>query len=134
MVTDANDCPNLLSYGVTLRMGVLLPKTPNDMVVEGENMPHFSKMSGDKMKAPNGPSNVFQILGDIWKWQQAVHSQCDNPELAFPFRTTTPSENTALMTVMSKQAKPVHAHAFLVQNTSWSGPPAPSTHVHKLPQ
>ena len=35
---------------------------------------------------------------------------------------------------MSKQAKPVHAHAFPMQNTSWSGPPAPSAHVHKLPQ
>ena len=32
---------------------------------------------------------------------------------------------------MSKQAKPVHAHTFPVQNSSWSGPPAPSAHVHK---
>ena len=42
-------------------------KLPKDMVIEGENVPYFSKMSGDKMRAPNGPSNVFQILGDIWK-------------------------------------------------------------------
>ena len=55
IVTDANDCPNLLSHGDTF------------MVIEGENVPHFSKMNGDKMRAPNGPSNVFQILGDIWK-------------------------------------------------------------------
>ena len=91
-------------------------------------------MSGDKMRAPNGPSNVFQILGDIQKQQQAVHSQCKNPELASPFRTTTPSKNTAPMTMMSKQAKPVHAHTFPMQNTSWSGPPASSAHVHKLVQ
>ena len=104
------------------------------MIIEGKNVPYFSKMSGDKMRAPNGTSNVFQILGDIWKWQQAVHSQCKNPELASPFRTTTPSENTAPMTLMSKQAKPVHVHTFPVQNTSWSGPPAPSAHVHKLSQ
>ena len=64
---DANDCPNLLSHGATFRMGVLLPNYPKDMVVEEENVPHFSKLSGDKMKAPNSPSNVFQILGDIWK-------------------------------------------------------------------
>ena len=32
------------------------------------------------------------------------------------------------------QAKPVHAHTFSVQNTSWGGPPAPSGHVHKPPQ
>ena len=75
--------------------------------------------------------NVFQILGDIQK-QQAVHSQCKNPVLASPFRTTTPSKNTAPMTAMSKQAKPVHAHTFLMQNTSLSGPPAPGAHVHQL--
>ena len=79
IVTDASDCPNLLSHGTTFRMGVLLPNYPKDMVIEGENVPHFSKMSGDKMEAPNGPSNVFQILGDIRKQQQAVHSQCKNP-------------------------------------------------------
>ena len=134
VVTDANDCPNLFSHGATFRMGVLLPNYPKDMVVEGENVPHFSKMSGDKMRAPNGPSNVFQILGDIQKWQQAVHSQCENPELASPFRTTTPFKNTAPMTAMSKQANPVHAHTFSVQNTSWSGSPAPGAHVHKPPQ
>ena len=67
IVTDANDCPNLLSYGVTFRMGVLLPNYPKDMVIEGENVPHFRKISGVKMRAPNGPSDVFQILGDIQK-------------------------------------------------------------------
>ena len=28
LVTDANDCPNLLSHGATFRMDVLLPITP----------------------------------------------------------------------------------------------------------
>ena len=65
MVTYANGCPYLLSHGATFRMGVLLPNYPTDMVIEGENVPHLSKMSGDKMRPPNGPSNVFQILGDI---------------------------------------------------------------------
>ena len=67
IVTDANDCPNLLSHGAIFRMGVLLPNYPRNMVIEGENVPNFSEMSGDKMRAPNGTSNVFQILGDIWK-------------------------------------------------------------------
>ena len=102
VVTDANDCPNLLSHGATFRMGVLLPNYPKDMVVEGENVLHFSKMSGDKMRAPIGPSNVFQILGDIQEQQQAVQSQCKNPELASPFKTTTPSENPTLMTAVGK--------------------------------
>ena len=38
------------------------------------------------------------------------------------------------MRATSKQAKPVHAHTFPVQNTSQNGPPAPSAHVHKPPQ
>ena len=52
-------------------------------------------------------------------------------EMATPFRTTTPS--TSVMTATSaKQANPVHVNALPVQNTSWSGPPAPSAQVHKL--
>ena len=29
---------------------------------------------------------------------------------------------------------PVHVHTFPVKSTSQRGPPAPSAHVHKLPQ
>ena len=47
-VTNANDCPNLLSYGVTFKMGVLIPNYPKDIVMKGKNVPHFSKMSGDR--------------------------------------------------------------------------------------
>ena len=65
IVTDANDCPNLLSDGATFRMGVLLPNYPKNIVVEGENVPHFSKMNGDKMRAPTSQSNVFQILNQL---------------------------------------------------------------------
>ena len=65
-------------------MGVLLPNNPQDIVVEGENVPHFGKMSGDKMRAPNATSNVFQILGDIQKWQQPTDSQYENPESESP--------------------------------------------------
>ena len=48
IVTDANDCPNLLSHGATFRMGVLLPNYTQDMVVQGANVPHFGKMRDDK--------------------------------------------------------------------------------------
>ena len=114
IVTDANACPNSLSHDATFRMGVLLPNYARDMVV-GENVPYFSKISSDKMRASNGPSNVFQILRDIQK------CQCKNPESASPFSTITPSK-TAQMTVTTKQANPVHAHTFPMQNTSWNGP------------
>ena len=43
IVTNANDCPNLLSHGATFRMGVLLPNYPEENVVKscGENVLNF---------------------------------------------------------------------------------------------
>ena len=73
MVTNVNVCPNLLSYGATFRMGVLIPNYPQDIMVKGDNVPHFSKMSGGNTGngtlngTLQGTSNVFQILGDICK-------------------------------------------------------------------
>ena len=139
IVTKVNDCPNLLSYGATFRMGVLLPNYPQEIVVKGDNVPHFSKMNGGKtgngtsnvmsngisyVNTGNGTangtlsstSNMFQILNDIWKRQRAVQCQYNSgttptvPEMATPFRTTTPS--APVMTAMSaKQANPVHVNA-----------------------
>ena len=140
IVTNANDCPNLLSYGATFRMGVLIPNYPKDIMVKGENVPHFSKMSGDKMRngtmngTSNGTLNVFQILGHIPKQQPTIQSQYDFspiPEITSPFRTTTPSTQ-ALTLVTAKQVNPVHVNACGMQNTSQTGPPAPCAHVHKL--
>ena len=54
IVTNANDCPNLLRHGATFRMGVLLPNYPEENVVKGEN---------SKFGTPAG--NVFQILQDL---------------------------------------------------------------------
>ena len=136
IVTNANDCVNLLSYGTTFRMGVLIPNYVKNIVVKGEYVPHFSKMSGDKKRngtvngTSNGTPNVFQILGDIQKQQLAIKSQCDSstnlivPESATPFRTTTPSA-PALTMMTAKQADPVHVNSLPMQNTSLSGPPAP---------
>ena len=82
IVINANDCPNLLSYGAT--------NYPEENVVKGDNMPNFSKMNAGKtgngtlhgmqngisyVNAENGTvngtpdsmSNMFQILNDIWK-------------------------------------------------------------------
>ena len=57
IVTNVNDCPNLLSYGATFRMGVILPNYPEENIVKGENVPNF--------KVNTGTSNVFQILQDL---------------------------------------------------------------------
>ena len=82
-VTNANDCPNLLSHGATLRMGVLLPNYLEENVVKGENgfkvMDPFDWTKGEnvlnfKFNTSTGTftgtstgtsSNVFQILQDL---------------------------------------------------------------------
>ena len=64
IVTNTNDCPNLLSHGATFRMGVLLPNYLEESVVKsacGENVQNF------KYGTYTGTSsNVFQILQDLW--------------------------------------------------------------------
>ena len=55
------------------------------------------------------------------------------PEMETPFRTTTPS-TPVMTTATAKQADPVHVNAWGMQNTSWSGPPAPGAHVRRLLQ
>ena len=65
IVTNANDCPNLLSHGATFSMGVLLPNYTKENVVKacGENVPNFSTSTST---STGTSSNVFQILQDLW--------------------------------------------------------------------
>ena len=58
IVTNVNDCPNLLSHGATFRMGVLLPNYPDENVVKGDNVPNFSKINGGR--TGNGTSHGMQ--------------------------------------------------------------------------
>ena len=66
IVTNANDCPNLLSHGATFRMGVLLPNYPEENVVKscGENVPNF-KCNTSTGTSTGTSSNVCQILQDL---------------------------------------------------------------------
>ena len=135
IVTNANDCPNLLSYGATLRMDVLLPNYPEENV-RGENVPNFKVNTSEGTSA----SNVFQILQDLQlkQYQNQYHSNTmysnlktfhtiqNMAQLATSFRTTTPS--TAMTGKMTtKQVNPVHVH----QDTSCKVPLGHCTHVHK---
>ena len=68
IVTNTNDCPNLLSHGATFRMGALLPNYLEENVVKsacGENVPNF-KYSTSTGTSTGTSSNVFQILQDLW--------------------------------------------------------------------
>ena len=140
IVTSANDGPNLLSYGATFRMGVLLPNYPEENIVKGENVPNFTSTG-----TSDGTSNVFQILQDLGlkQYQNQCHSntmlsslktfQTTNKtqmeQMAQPvasFRTTTPS--TAMTeTMTTKQVNPEHVH----QDASCKAPLGHCAHVHK---
>ena len=144
IVTNANDCPNLLSHGVTFRMGVLLPNYPEDNVVKGENVPNF-KFNTSTSTTTGTSSNVFQILQDLRlkQYQGKCHSdsmQSDSKtfhsttntftqnmaQLTTSFRTTTPSTaTTGRMT--TKQVNPVQ----VLQETSHKAHLESCMHVHQ---
>ena len=66
IVTNANECPNLLSHGATFRIGVLLPNYQEENVVKacGEYVPNF-KYHTSTGTSTGTSSNVFQILQDL---------------------------------------------------------------------
>ena len=77
VVTNTNDCPNILSHGATFRMGVLVPNYPEENIVE----------QGDQ---ETGTSNEFQILQDlrIKQYQGKSESKAHRPSTTFTTSTT----------------------------------------------
>ena len=77
IVTNANDCPNILSHGAIFRIGILVPNYPEENVVK----------LGDK---ETGISNVFQILQDlrIKQYQGKSESKTHGPSTTFMTDTT----------------------------------------------
>ena len=133
IVTNANNCPNLLSHGATFRMGVLLPNYLEENVVKGENVPNF-KFNTSTGTTTGTSSNVFQILQDLrLKQYQGSHPDSMQIEsrtshtsthstftenMANPttsFRTTTPTKtmtgrmNMAQLTTSFRTTTPTKA-------------------------
>ena len=100
IVTNANDCPNLLSHGATFRMGILLPNYPEENVVKGEKVPNF------KINTSTGLSNVFQILQDLClkQYQETGSSQPRASQTSTADMTCTTTQLTPLMTYGSTPA------------------------------
>ena len=93
IVTNATNCPNLLSHGATFRMGVLLPNYLEENVVKsacGENVPNF------KYSTSTGTSsNVFQILQDLQlKQYQENHPDSLQNESRTSHTSTTSTTGT----------------------------------------
>ena len=77
VVTNANDCPNMLSHGATFRMGVLVPNYLEENIVK----------LGDQETCT---SNVFQILQDlrIKQYQEKFESKTHRPSTTFMTSTS----------------------------------------------
>ena len=69
IVTNTNDCPNLLSHGATFRMGVLLP-----------NYPRYTSLGPAQAKCYMGTSNSYKsmcsklILDHAGEWHSVAKS------------------------------------------------------------
>ena len=84
IVTNANDCPNLLSHGATFRMNVLKPNYPRENMVKGDEVPNY------QIGKSTCTSNVFQILQDL---RLKRHSGKFEPKTYQPSTTFTTGTN-----------------------------------------
>ena len=92
IVTNANDCPNILSHGAIFRMGILVPNYPKENMVKARDM-------------ETGTSNVLQVLQDLRMQQyQGKYQRNSEPRTHRPgttFTTTTTRQLKASKTPKS---------------------------------
>ena len=108
IVTNTNDCPNLLCHEATFMMGVLLPNYPVENVVKGET---------------GTLSNVFQILQDLCLKQcQETNSDSSRPRASQTSATDTTCTTTQLMPLMTYGSTPANQNTGMaIPITSMSG-------------
>ena len=113
VVTNANDCPNILSHGATFRMGVLVPNYPEENIVK----------LGDQ---ETGTSNVFQILQDLWikQYQGKSESKTHRPSTTFMTSTTRQPKVSKTHKTASQKAGMVNMSQIL---TPYRTMPPPKT-------
>ena len=121
IVTNANDCPNLLSHGATFRMGVLLPNYPEEKVVKGENVPNF-KFGTSAGTSTGTSSNVFQILQDLrLKQYQETSSDSSKSRTSQTSTTDTTCTTAQLTPLMTYGSTPANQNTGMaIPNTSMS--------------
>ena len=123
IVTNANDCPNLLSHGATFRMGVLLPNYLEENVVKGENVPNF-KFGASAGTSTGISSNVFQILQDL-RLKQYQETSSDSSE------SRTSQTSTTDMTCTKTQLTPLMTYGYAPANQN-TGMATPITSMSEL--
>ena len=110
IVTNANDCPNILSHGAIFRMGILVPNYPEENMVKARDM-------------ETGTSNVFQVLQDLrmQQYQRISEPRTHRPGTTATTTTTrqlkasetpksykTASQKAELNTVYRRPASRIH--------------------------
>ena len=89
IVTNANDCPNILSHGAIFRMGILVPNYPEENMVNVRDM-------------ETGTSNVFQVLQDLRMQQYQGNSE---PRTHRPGTTATTTTTKQLKASESPKSR-----------------------------
>ena len=119
IVTNANDCPNILSHGAIFRMGILVPNYLEENMVKLEDM-------------ETGTSNVFQVLQDLWMKQYQGNSEpkVHRPSTTFMTSTIKPKTPKSCETASQKAGT-----AIYIDNTSqiqipFRTMPPPKTSAH----
>ena len=113
IVTNANDCPNILSHGAIFRMGILVPNYPK------ENMVKLGDME-------TGTSNVFQVLQDLRMKQYQGNSEPKAHGPSTTFKTSTIKPKTA----SQKAGTTIYIDNTSPIQTSFRTMPPPKTSAH----
>ena len=120
IVTNANDCPNILSHGATFRMGVLVPNYPEENVVK----------QGDK---ETGTLNVFQILQDLRIEQYQGNSEPKAYRPSTTFVTGTTKQPKVSKTHGTTSQKAGMANMSQTLTPCWTMPPPKTSHSTRRP-
>ena len=109
IVTNANDCPNILSHGAIFRMGILVPNYPKENMVKARDM-------------ETGTSNVLQVLQDLRMQQyQGKYQGNSEPRTHRPGTTATTSTTRQLKaSVTPKSYKTASQKAGTITHTNMS--------------
>ena len=124
IVTNANDCPNILSHGAIFRMGILVPNYPEENMVNVRDM-------------ETGTSNVFQVLQDLRMQQYQGNSE---PRMHRPSTTVTTTTTRQLKasetlksyeTASQKAGTATHTGSMSPIQTSFRTMPPPKPSAYR---
>ena len=120
IVTNANNCPNILSHGAIFRMGILVPNYPEENMVKLEDM-------------ETGTSNVFQVLQDLRMKQYQGNSEpkAHGPSTTFMTSTIKPKTPKSCETASQKAGTAIYIDNMSQIQTSFRTMPPPKTSAHR---